>query len=534
MGKIRRVGNWILLATWIALMTFDGDPFVADSSIVRAQTPEPIRAAPPPVNASRLRRLPPVERPIEMVRFVAPVDKGPSQVVRAVATQPEEVPPQKVEEPGFSIDLPTALRLADAANLQVAFAREQINVAMARVDAADVLWLPSLRGGASYNRHEGSIQDVRGVQFNTSRGAFYAGAGAGGFGAGSPAVPGVYANFHLVDALFQPLAARQFAGSRNQAAAAATNDTLLQVTLSYFELLRAGEDVVISQATRLDSQKLADLTAIYADTGAGLRSDANRAKADLALRLNDVQRSRESKRVASARLAQLLRLDPSVVLTPTEPIVAPIEIVSPDVALKELIAEGLTQRPELAENRLLVAEAAQLLRREQLAVLIPSIILGTSYGGMGAGINTSFAPFHDRLDVDAMAYWEMRNLGFGEVAARRGAQSAVRATRFRELAMMDQVAREVVEAYTQVQSRKGQMATAKMGIQAALSSHELNLERIEHAQGLPIEVLQSIQALAQARREYLRTVIEYNAAQFALYRALGWPVKSPAELEAKG
>jgi outer membrane protein TolC len=91
------------------------------------------------------------------------------------------------------------------------------------------------------------------------------------------------------------------------------------------------------------------------------------------------------------------------------------------------------------------------------------------------------------------------------------------------------VAREIVEAHAQVQSRKGQMATAKAGIEAALASQQQNIERIVQAKGLPIEVLQSIQALAQARREYLRTLIDYNAAQFTLYRALGWPAKMPDE-----
>lgn len=448
--------------------------------------------------------------------------------------QPEPIVGQEIDEPcSFEIDLPTALRLADAANLQVAFAREQINLALANVDAANALWLPSLRGGVNYNRHEGAIQDVRGVQFNTSRGAFYAGAGAGGFGAGSPAVPGIYANFHLVDALFQPLAAQQFAGAQNRAAVAATNDTLLQVTLAYFELLRSGEDVAIAAATRGDAQLLADLTTAYAETGEGLQSDAHRAQAELAIRVNDVQRSVELQRVSSARLAQLLRLDPTVVLIPADPTVVPIEVVSPDQSVCELVATGLSQRPELAEHQLLVAEAVQRMRRERLAVYIPSIIMGASMGGMGAGVNGVLAPFHDRLDVDAIAYWEMRNLGFGEVAARRGAQSAVRARQVRQLAVMDQVAREVVEAHIQVQSRKRQMATAKLGIEAATASRLQNLERIEQFKGLPIEVLQAIQALAQARREYLRTVIEYNAAQFTLYRALGWPEKSPAEMPAK-
>ena len=536
MRKSRRIQLCVPLAWMLAVGIIVG-ALTADRVAVRAESPEPKHLALSPRDAQLPRRLPPVERagnPVKAVGFVEPARPAAFQVTRAGAAQPEELPPQSPgESAGFAIDLPTALRLADAGNLQVAFAREQVSQAMARVDSADVLWLPSLRGGVSYNRHEGAIQAVAGEQFNTSRGAFYAGVGAGGYSASSPSVPGLYANFHLVDALFQPLAARQFANSRNRAAAAATNDMLLQVTLAYFELLRAGEDVVISQATFADARQLAGVTAAYADTGEGLTSDANRARAELAVRQNDVARSREAQRVASARLAQLLRLDPTVALNPIEPVVVPMEVVAFDVPVKELIAQGLSQRPELAENRLLVAEAVQRLRREQYAVLIPSIVMGASYGGMGAGINGTLADLHDRLDVDALAYWEMRNLGFGEVAARRGAQSTVRQTQFRQMAMMDQVAREVVEAQAQVQARKGQMATATLGIEAALASQQQNLARIEQAKGLPIEVLQSLQALAQARREYLRTVIDYNDAQFTLYRALGWPVKSPRELPAK-
>ncbi len=447
--------------------------------------------------------------------------------------QPEELPPKKIEEPGgFPIDLPTALRLADAGNLQVAFARQQVNLALSQVDAAKSLWLPSLQSGGSYNRHDGAIQQVDGHQIVTSRAGFDAGFGTGVYGTTTPAVPGLYANFELADALFQPLAARRFAGARDRAAAAVTNDTLLQVTLGYFELLRASEDLGISQATREDVQRLADITTAYAETGEGLPSDANRARTELSIRLNEVRRSRESQRVSSARLAQLLRLDPTVLLRPADPTAAPIEMLSPDTPVKELIAEGLSRRPELAENKELVAEAVVRMRREQTAVLFPSIVMGSSYLGMGAGINEQLAPIHDRFDFDAIAYWRVRNLGFGEAAARRGALAGVSASRYRMLAMMDQIAREVVEAHSQIQERRDQISTARLGAEAALASHRQNLDRIEEAKGLPIEVLQSIQALAQARREYLRTVIDYNTAQFTLYRALGWPVKSPAQLGA--
>ena len=89
------------------------------------------------------------------------------------------------------------------------------------------------------------------------------------------------------------------------------------------------------------------------------------------------------------------------------------------------------------------------------------------------------------------------------------------------MAALDRVAREIVEAHTQATIRAKQIPIAERGIQQALASYERNLERIQNAQGLPLEVLQSIQALAAARREYLRVVTDHNAVQFQLLRAIG-------------
>ena len=58
------------------------------------------------------------------------------------------------------------------------------------------------------------------------------------------------------------------------------------------------------------------------------------------------------------------------------------------------------------------------------------------------------------------------------------------------------------------------------------------MARIRGGQGLPLEVLQSIQALDQSRREYLRAVGDFDEWQFRLYHALGCPIGagvSPAQ-----
>ncbi|MDX1924880.1 MAG: TolC family protein [Pirellulaceae bacterium] len=96
--------------------------------------------------------------------------------------------------------------------------------------------------------------------------------------------------------------------------------------------------------------------------------------------------------------------------------------------------------------------------------------------------------------------------------------------RMRELGIMDRIAREVNETQAQLKARKKQIEISEEALQAANDSFEKNWERIRNGKGLPIEVLQSLQALATAQREYIRVVSDYNVAQFTLQRSLGWPI----------
>lgn len=433
-----------------------------------------------------------------------------------------ETPP--ADPDAYPIDLPTAVHLAGSESLAVALAREQWREAQARVTAADALWLPSIRLGLNYNKHEGVIQDVRGTAFNTSRGAFYNGLGAGAVGAGSPSYPGIVANFHLADALAQPLVARQSASARSHATSAATNDALLEAALAYVELLARAQDTAVVTETLAHAKQLSELTGSFARNGEGTLADADRARTELGLREIEAARTAEAYDVARARLAQVLRLDPMLKLTPIETRIEPLELLDPTLPTAELVARGLSARPELAEQRHLVQAAVERLRRERLAPLVPSVLIGTSYGGFGAGLGGNINDYGDRFDFDAIAYWEVRNLSLGDRAARGVAQSQVKQTQIRQYAVLDQVAREVVEAHARVESRRKQLESARKVIGSAEESYRRNVERIHGGVGLPLESLQSLQALATVRREYVRTVADFNAAQFQLQRAMGYPV----------
>jgi len=430
------------------------------------------------------------------------------------------------ERPGLPIDFATALGLTAGQNPRVALAQAQVQQAYAQYSAARVLWLPSIRTGMNYNKHEGQIQDVIGFSFPTSRGAAYGGLGAGAVGASSPAIPGIYAQFHLTDAIYQRQITGHALDARESLSEAAMNDQLLETALAYLALLEALQRKAIAAQTAEHGQELADITGNFFKAGAGTQADSDRAAAALAILKNEVTRADESIGVASARLSQQLSSDPTIVLTPQEPTVVPIELVRLDAPAGELVATGLSNRPELAASRSLVCEAVSRLRREQHAPWLPSVILGASYGGFGAGRGGRIDG-GERFDFDGVAYWELRNLGFGERAARENASAQIQQARMREVELLDTVAREVVEAQVQVEARRQMIDVSKGAITSADDSYRRNLERIRNAQGLPIEVLQSIQALDQARREYLRSVVEFNQAQFRLQRALGWPISEP-------
>jgi outer membrane protein TolC len=154
------------------------------------------------------------------------------------------------------------------------------------------------------------------------------------------------------------------------------------------------------------------------------------------------------------------------------------------------------------------------------------VLLGFSTTSFGGGLGSTAENFAGRYDIDAMMVWEMRNLGFGEGAARRERNSQIQQANFVKLRILDQVAQEVAEANAQVGIRKQQIEMAQTAIGRAQDSYQRNIDRIRDGQGLPIEALQAIQALEMAQRAYMRAVVDYNRAQLQLQWALGWPIQA--------
>jgi outer membrane protein TolC len=424
------------------------------------------------------------------------------------------------------LNLPSVLAAIDGQHPVVGQAQWSVKAAYAELDRAKALWLPSIQAGFSFHRHDGNYQASDGSIIDVNRNSFQYGLGAGATGAGTTAQrPGVFANFHLADAIFLPKVARKNAWAEDHAANAVRNRQLLRAGRAYFALLESYQEQRILEQSCQRFSELAQVTLDFAEAGEGLKADADRLQTESRLaeaRLIGIQ---EKVFIASAQLAEAISLDSFSTIIPLDENAIPLELVQSDVQPNALVSTALQARPELRESQALVAAACEAYRREKMAPFVPSVVLGFSSGGFGGGLGNQLDDVEGRYDLDALLAWELRNMGLGEHAAKRGRAARVQQAQFAKLAVMDQVASEVKQAIAKVESRRRQVDVTRSTISAAQNSYFLNLDRIRDRQGLPLEVLQSVHALEQAQREYLRAVTRYNQAQIELQWALGFPVR---------
>jgi outer membrane protein TolC len=190
-------------------------------------------------------------------------------------------------------------------------------------------------------------------------------------------------------------------------------------------------------------------------------------------------------------------------------------------------------RPELGRARELMQAAVLRLKQAKLRPFVPSLAVTYSGGGFGGGQNGSFGNFNTRGDAAVSLFWELRGLGLADRGHIRRAQADRNTADIDVTRVQAQVANDVVASYKARLAAAEAMEDARAAVAEAIESLRLNLTSIRRGAGLPgatrpIEVLQPVQALAQARTDYLAAVLAHNRAQFRLFRAIGQPPHSTA------
>jgi len=431
---------------------------------------------------------------------------------------------------GVAINLATAMQLAGVRPLDIAVATAQIEQALAEQLQAKVLWVPSLNAGVDYFRHDGVQQNFfTGDNFRKGRQSLFDGGG-----------PSLLVG--LADAIYAPLAARRIVAARQADLQTARNDSLFSVAQAFFDLQAARGRLLGTGASVVRAEMLVNFTKGLAPSLIA-PLEINRAQTELQSLRQTQQVNIRDWMVASARLAEVLLLDPATLLEPIEPPFLQITLVPAERTAAELMPVALNNRPEIASRRELVGAAEQLLRQEQKRPFLPNLVVVSpatttgllAAGNLAAGPNGSLNTNGSRLDIEVAAVWQLRNGGIGNIGLirqRRAEQdvAAIELTR-----AVFRVKSEVAQAFARLQTARLRVVEADEEVRQAIESADKNFiglrETTRPAGELlrlivrPQEVVAAIIALHNAYEEYSIAVSEYNTAQFDVYRALGQPAQ---------
>lgn len=437
----------------------------------------------------------------------APAASSPPAVVAPTAsmTTRESMP----------IDLPTALRLANSNSPAIGFARARLAEALAIQDRADLLILPNLTAGATYYRLDGQTQNQRGEVFTVSRSNLFA-AGA------------VQLRLDIADAYFQPLITRRLTSAADATARAAVIATEFDAASAYLDLLQVHGALAINADTLTRAEQMLKYSEDAEAAGMSkTKGDINRARTEVYVRRQERIDLTGRAGAASARLARILLLEPSVDLQPADPAIVPMTLVPPECTLEQLIATAISTRPDLQAERSVQQAAAERERQARLAPFIPKAALEYAGGAFGGGRNSNLDQFDTRGVAGAQLFWELNNLGFGDAARVRERQAVVSQIVYRIADLQARAGAEVSESAKVAAARFDALDDAQKAVTEAIELYrklqETSINMIGQRAYDSVEPLLAIQALNTARLLYLNSVIEFNRAQFRLYAAMGQP-----------
>jgi outer membrane protein TolC len=445
-------------------------------------------------------------------------DSAPAEVailppLVEVPLAPSEPDPPRptVEGSVYPIDLVTALRLAKADNPTIAVASWRVEVAQQSLREAQWLWLPDLHAGPAYTHQDTWIRNAKGVAVAATRGDLNLNGGA-------------VLSFDLSEPLFRPLAARQEWQASLSSQLATVHRTQLRVVNTYLDLLRSYAQMAI----HADAIDRAEWMRQQAESrlAAGQREAQladRRPRTEINLRRQQILILEGQAAQASADLAALLHLPASVMLRPADPRVVPVRLVPDESRVDDLVATAYQCRPELNASRAHAASVQQEARQAAWAPLLPQLQVGYTGAYFGGGKDDVIDHFDRRATGVALSTWQLNNLGMGDLARARRTRALARLAQEQVTETQLDVAAEVAGSAGIARALERSLHSAEESVRQALEWWKLERDRVAHNDGNPLDLLVALQTLAQARTQYLQTVIAYNQAQFRLYTALGNP-----------
>jgi outer membrane protein TolC len=406
------------------------------------------------------------------------------------------------------IDLPTALKLAGANNIDLAITREALVQAESQNDAATLSFFPNLAAGIGYYKHNGAIQDVSGNVIDAYKQLHtYTG--------------GLTSQVSLGDAIFEKLSASRLQNAAEYSVDASRNITLYAAASGYLDLVSALANVKIGEeAVRISADYEGQINRAVT-IGLANKSDALRVSVQTQNYQVALRQAREAAVAASAKLANILHLSPTTRFAPTDQIVPQITLVPLETTVDSLVAEAFDKRPELKASAASLEAAGWQKTQSIYGPLIPSVGAQAIYGNISGGRSGVPTNSGGTQDYAVMFNWKVGPGGLFDFSRIDYAQSKLDQGKLVDARLHDDVGRQVVQTFEGVHSAFDQLELTRKNVELADQSLKLSQGRKEFGVATVLEVIQAQKDFVQARAAYVRATTAYAEGQYALAQSVG-------------
>jgi outer membrane protein TolC len=440
-----------------------------------------------------------------------PVASSPQTAAPVTPTQLPPVVAAEAHAKTLPIDLDTVFRLGEGQNAQIALARAKVEEAYAQKDVAGTRWLPDTHIGSAYYRHEGGIQNEDGTLTHSSFGALFEGME-------------INSILDVRKIAFEQINADRMVWQQKGELSRITNETLLEATETYVDLVAATEGRALARRLELDVEGLLmrarDLYKV--EKSESVRMEVTRLEAELAARRQAQFKLREQSAAASAKLVYLLGLEPCTELIPIDARLIRLELVDATPPCCDLVSQALANGPGIREIEGLLAVINQGIERSKgPGKFLPVFEVHMAEGAFGAGPGDSIA-WDNRWDLGVQARWNLTDL----VTARdreRVAQAKLQQVHLTYDDLRAKLAAGVQAARESIRNGDEEIRLDDEQVGKAEDTYKISDERLRaRIQGSSYgEVLFGLQGRALAQLNRLQDVRSYDKAQLRLLLLLG-------------
>jgi outer membrane protein TolC len=431
--------RFLLYRRWLAVA---GPMFIAGCSMLQSgeesaydlRMPPPLGASIPPMIGGRANAEPAAPSAIRTVGYH---ENGPGDP--PVQSLPS--PFKLVEAP---VNVETLLRMAEAQNAQIALARKRVDEAAAAECSAHSCQLGQML------LHSSASSGDEGAQLGGGRHA---------------------------------AAAKTW--QRRAELAKTTNEVLLDVGNTYFDLLTARRGVAIGHELQKYQESLLHRAEDLAKTDRSATVLVESLRAEMEARHAAESRLRQQEEGAAAKLAYLLNRPPESSIVPPETTLEPVDLIDASPPAEALIARAQASGPGVPELTGLIATIEEGIHSvHPCLTYIPRVARQLQMA-------------HFKLEETQLALDDLR----GKLAAG------------------------VVEARGAIESGRKQIMESAQQIQHAAETYRLSdLRLTQNAPGASTnDVSQAIRGLEFAHLTHLTAVAAHNKAQLRLILLLGQP-----------